>query len=104
MSLVDIGANLTHKSFKRDLDLVPNFQWMIQGRPTDLTEAEFDLIIDRLGSDAGQAERFINVFSHAVSASEFFGRLNASVMLGREPSSFDPRLSVTPKEMEGLHT
>jgi hypothetical protein len=32
------------------------------------------------------------VFSHAVSGAEFFGRLNASSLLGREPASFDIRL------------
>jgi 2-polyprenyl-6-methoxyphenol hydroxylase-like FAD-dependent oxidoreductase len=77
---------------QRDLDLMPNFQWMIQGKPADLTEADFDSIMDGLGSDAQQAERFINVFSHAVSGAEFFGRLNASSLLGREPGSFDTRL------------
>jgi hypothetical protein len=76
---------------KRDLDLVPAFQWMIQRKPADLSEGDFDLIMDGLGGDPRQAERFINVFSHAVSSSEFFGRLHASSLLGREPASFDTR-------------
>ena len=76
---------------KRDLDLVPAFRWMIQRKPADLTEGDFDLIMDGLGSDPQQAERFVNVFSHAVSSSEFFGRLHASSLLGREPASFDTR-------------
>jgi flavin-dependent dehydrogenase len=85
----DWGSALARFRVKRDLDLVPNFQWMIQGRPADLTKDEFDQVMDNLGSDPPQAERFINVFSHAVSGSEFFGRLNASNLLGREAASFD---------------
>lgn len=87
----DWGSALARFRVKRDLDLVPNFQWMIQRRPTDLAEGEFDAIMDSLGSDPEQAERFINVFSHAVSGSEFFGRVNASHLLDREPASFDAR-------------
>ena len=83
---------------------MPNFQWMIQGRPTDLTEAEFDTIYDRLGTDPEQAERFINVFSHAVSGSEFFGRLNASRLLGLEPAAFDVRQMASARRMEDRHT
>ena len=74
---------------KRDLDLVPNFQWMIQSQPAELTSGDFERIMDRLGDDSQQAERFINVFSHAVSGSEFFGRLNAADLLGGEPNSLD---------------
>jgi 2-polyprenyl-6-methoxyphenol hydroxylase-like FAD-dependent oxidoreductase len=87
----DWDSALARFRIERDLDLVPNFQWMIQGKPADLTEGDFDAIMDGLGSDAQQAERFINVFSHAVSGAEFFGRLNASNLLGREPASFDTR-------------
>ena len=76
---------------RRDLDLVPNFQWMIQGKPADLTEMEFDSIMGELGNDPRYAEEFVNVFSHAVSGSEFFGRLHAAGLLGREPASFDTR-------------
>ena len=76
---------------KRDLDLVPNFEWMIQGRPKELMKEEFDSIIDRLGDDPQHAEEFVNVFSHAVSGSEFFGRLHAAALLGTEPASFDTR-------------
>jgi hypothetical protein len=64
---------------------------MIQGRPTDMTETHFTTIFDRLGTDPEQAERFVNLFSHAVSGTEFFGRLNASRLLGREPAAFDTR-------------
>jgi 2-polyprenyl-6-methoxyphenol hydroxylase-like FAD-dependent oxidoreductase len=96
----DLDAALARFRLKRDLDLVPNFQWMIQGRPTDLTEDECDLIIDGLGSDPEQAERFVNLFSHAVSGTEFFGRLNASLMLGKEPAAFDPRHLVSSMRME----
>jgi 2-polyprenyl-6-methoxyphenol hydroxylase-like FAD-dependent oxidoreductase len=87
----DWRSALARFRIKRDLDLVPTFQWMIQRKPTDLTEGDFDVIMDGLGGDPQQAERFINVFSHAVSSSEFFGRLNASSLLGREPASFDTR-------------
>lgn len=87
----DWGSALARFRVKRDLDLVPNFQWMIQQKPADLTKGEFDSIMDSLGSDPQQAERFINMFSHAVSGSEFFGRVNASELLGREPASFDKR-------------
>jgi 2-polyprenyl-6-methoxyphenol hydroxylase-like FAD-dependent oxidoreductase len=87
----DWSAALAKFRIKRDLDLVPNFQWMIQGKPADLTEGDFESIMDGLGSDPQQAERFINVFSHAVSGPEFFGRLNASNLLGKEPASFDTR-------------
>jgi 2-polyprenyl-6-methoxyphenol hydroxylase-like FAD-dependent oxidoreductase len=76
---------------QRDLDLVPNFRWMIQRRAGDLSEEDFDAIVDGLGSDPHQAERFVNVFSHAVSSPEFFGRLNASELLGRDPAAFDVR-------------
>jgi 2-polyprenyl-6-methoxyphenol hydroxylase-like FAD-dependent oxidoreductase len=76
---------------KRDLDLVPNFQWMIQRKPADMTRDDFETIWAELGSDPDQAERFVNVFSHAVSSSEFFGRLNASSLLGTDPASFDGR-------------
>jgi 2-polyprenyl-6-methoxyphenol hydroxylase-like FAD-dependent oxidoreductase len=100
----DVDTALARFRLKRDLDLVPNFQWMIQGRPTDLTEEEFDLIIDRLGDDPDQAERFINLFSHAVSGTEFFGRLNASLMLGQEAAAFDPRRLVTQRRMEEIQT
>jgi 2-polyprenyl-6-methoxyphenol hydroxylase-like FAD-dependent oxidoreductase len=87
----DWSAALGRFRIERDLDLVPNFRWMIQGRPTELTEGDFDSIMDGLGNDPQQAERFINVFSHAVSGSEFFGRLNAPRLLGAEPDSFDTR-------------
>lgn len=87
----DWSSALARFRIKRDLDLVPNFQWMIQGKPADLTEGDFGSIMDRLGNDPQQAERFINVFSHAVSGPEFFGRLNAAPLLGREPASFDTR-------------
>lgn len=87
----DWDSALARFRVQRDLDLMPNFQWMIQGKPADLTEGDFDAIMEGLGSDAQQAERFINVFSHAVSGAEFFGRLNASSLLGREPASFDTR-------------
>lgn len=94
----DLDSALARFRLKRDLDLMPNFQWMIQGKPADLTEAEFELIIDGLGTDPAQAERFVNVFSHAVSGSEFFGRLNASSLLSQEPAAFDTRLLVSPDE------
>jgi 2-polyprenyl-6-methoxyphenol hydroxylase-like FAD-dependent oxidoreductase len=87
----DWSSALARFRIKRDLDLVPNFQWMIQRKPADLSEGEFESIMDGLGGDPQQGERFINVFSHAVSGSEFFGRLNASSLLGREPASFDTR-------------
>ena len=87
----DWAPALARFRVKRDLDLVPNFQWMIQGRPADLTKDEFDSVMDSIGSDPQQAERFINMFSHAVSGSEFFGRVNASDLLGREAASFDSR-------------
>ena len=54
-------------------------------KPVGLSKGEFDSIMESLGSDPQQAERFINVFSHAVSGSEFFGRVNASDLLGRSP-------------------
>lgn len=76
---------------KRDLDLIPNYRWMIQGRPSDLTTDEFDSIVNNLGSDSQHAEEFVNLFSHAVSGSEFFGRLHASHLLGKDPASFDTR-------------
>ena len=87
----DWASALSRFRVMRDLDLVPNFRWMIQRRPTDLTEGAFDAIMDTLGSDPRQAERFINVFSHAVSGSEFFGRVNASQLLGADPAAFDTR-------------
>ena len=87
----DWGFALARFRVTRDLDLVPNFQWMIQRKPVDLTEGEFESVMASLGNDPQQAERFINVFSHAVSGSEFFGRVNASDLLGREPASFDGR-------------
>ena len=76
---------------RRDLDLVPNFQWMIQRKPADLARDDFETIWTRLGSDPVQSERFVNVFSHAVSSSEFFGRLNAANLLGTDPEAFDGR-------------
>lgn len=76
---------------KRDLDLVSNFQWMIQGRPADLTQAEFEVVMDELGDDPQRAEEFVNIFSHAVSGSEFFGRLHGAALLNKEPASFDTR-------------
>jgi 2-polyprenyl-6-methoxyphenol hydroxylase-like FAD-dependent oxidoreductase len=87
----DWRSALARFRIKRDIDLVPNFQWMIQRKPAGLTEGDFESIMDGLGDDLQQAERFINVFSHAVSGPEFFGRLNASSLLGREPASFDTR-------------
>lgn len=76
---------------KRALDLVPNFQWMIEGRPPELTREEFRMVMDQLGSDPQQAEEFVNVFSHAVSSSEFFGRLHVAELLHKDPASFDTR-------------
>ena len=76
---------------KRDLDLVPNFEWMIRGRPVDLTKEEFDIVLNELGQDPQHAEQFVNVFSHAVSGSEFFGRLHAATLLKKDPAAFDPR-------------
>lgn len=97
----DWGSALATFRIKRDLDLVPNFQWMIQRKPTDLTEGDFESIMDSLGNDPQQTERFINVFSHAVSSSEFFGRLNAANLLGREPASFDTRQLHSAKMRDG---
>jgi 2-polyprenyl-6-methoxyphenol hydroxylase-like FAD-dependent oxidoreductase len=98
----DWSSALARFRIERDLDLVPNFRWMIQGKPTELTEGEFGSIMDGLGNDPHQAERFINVFSHAVSGFEFFGRLNASSLLGRDPASFDTRrLHPVTRTMEG---
>ncbi len=94
----DLDEALARFRVKRDLDLVPNFQWMIQGRPNDLTEADFIAIFDGLGTDVEQAERFVNLFSHAVSGAEFFGRLNASRLLGKEPAAFDARQLVVRDE------
>jgi hypothetical protein len=88
----DWSSALARFRIKRDLDLVPNFEWMIQRKPAGLTEGDFGSIMDGLGGDPQQAERFVNVFSHAVSGPEFFGRLNVSSLLGREPASFDTRL------------
>ena len=76
---------------KRDIDLVPNFEWMIQSRPAELTEEEFDSVVEGLGQDPQHAEEFVNVFSHAVSGSEFFGRLHASTLLKKDPAVFDTR-------------
>ena len=67
-----------------------------------LSKGEFDSIMESLGSDPQQAERFINVFSHAVSGSEFFGRVNASDLLGREPASFDRRQLQQRDRSEGV--
>ena len=97
----DWSSALANYRMKRDLDLLPNFQWMIQGRPNGLMQDEFELIMDNLGRDPDQAERFVNVFSHAVSGSEFFGRLNASRLLGREPASLDGHRPLTPARKDG---
>ncbi|HEU5113495.1 MAG TPA: NAD(P)/FAD-dependent oxidoreductase [Acidimicrobiia bacterium] len=97
----DWGSALKRYRTKRDLDLIPNFQWMIQGKPADLTEGDFNLIMDSLGSDPDQAERFVNVFSHAVSGSEFFGRVNASRLLGRDAATLDSRRMLTSSGKEG---
>jgi 2-polyprenyl-6-methoxyphenol hydroxylase-like FAD-dependent oxidoreductase len=88
---LDWSAALASFRAKRDIDLIPNYKWMIQGKPTDLTASEFESIFSSLGSDTQHAEEFINLFSHAVSGSEFFGRLHASRLMGKDPASFDTR-------------
>ena len=64
---------------------------MIRGRPADLTKEEFDFVLNGLGQDPRHAEQFVNVFSHAVSGSEFFGRLHAATLLNKDPAKFDSR-------------
>jgi flavin-dependent dehydrogenase len=97
----DLTSALAKYRTNRDLDLLPNFQWMIQGKPAGLREGDFDLIMDKLGEDLEQGEKFINVFSHAVSSSEFFGRVNAARLLGREAASLDTGQLLMPTGKEG---
>jgi 2-polyprenyl-6-methoxyphenol hydroxylase-like FAD-dependent oxidoreductase len=56
----------------RDLDLVPSFDWMIKGRPPGWQPGELDAYLAFIGCDEGLSERFVNVFSRGVLASEFF--------------------------------
>jgi flavin-dependent dehydrogenase len=89
----DWGTALARYHVDRDLDLVPTFRWMIQGRAGGLSAQEFRSVLERTGSDPERSERFINIFSHAVSSSEYFGRLNTTELLGRDPASYNTRWS-----------
>jgi menaquinone-9 beta-reductase len=57
----------------RDLDLVPNYDWMIKGCPRGWNRHEFEEFMAFVGLDADLSTRFVNIFSHGVSSAEFFG-------------------------------
>lgn len=56
----------------RDVDLVPNFDWMIKGCPSGWEPEEFRDFMARLGSDSDLSDQFVNLFSHGVAAGTFF--------------------------------
>lgn len=57
----------------RDLDLVPSFDWMIKGCPRGWRRDELAEFMASVGWSGELSERFVNLFSHGVSAVEFFG-------------------------------
>jgi 2-polyprenyl-6-methoxyphenol hydroxylase-like FAD-dependent oxidoreductase len=70
----DLSSALAEFQAHRDRDLLPNFEWMILERPRQLTRAEFEEMRDYAGCSPEIARRFVNIFSHAIVADEFFTR------------------------------
>jgi 2-polyprenyl-6-methoxyphenol hydroxylase-like FAD-dependent oxidoreductase len=68
----DLDAALAEFHAYRDLDLLPNFDWMIHGRPRGWNREEFDAYLGVLGRSDELSARFVNVFSHGVPAGELF--------------------------------
>jgi 2-polyprenyl-6-methoxyphenol hydroxylase-like FAD-dependent oxidoreductase len=69
---VELDSALAAFHAYRDLDLLPNYDWMIHGQPRGWNRAEFGAYLGALGRDEELATRFVNVFSHGVPAGEMF--------------------------------
>jgi 2-polyprenyl-6-methoxyphenol hydroxylase-like FAD-dependent oxidoreductase len=69
----DFDSALAEFHAYRDYDLLPNYDWMIHGRPQGWTREEFAEYLGMLGRSEALSEKFVNVFSHGVPATEMFG-------------------------------
>jgi 2-polyprenyl-6-methoxyphenol hydroxylase-like FAD-dependent oxidoreductase len=69
----DVDSALAEFHAYRDYDLLPNYDWMIHGRPRGWTREEFSEYLGRLGRSEELSDKFVNVFSHGVPATELFG-------------------------------
>jgi 2-polyprenyl-6-methoxyphenol hydroxylase-like FAD-dependent oxidoreductase len=65
-------AALAEFAAYRDFDLLPSFDWMIKGSPQGWSRDELGAFLDCLGRDPDLSRRFVNLFSHGVSAPAFF--------------------------------
>jgi 2-polyprenyl-6-methoxyphenol hydroxylase-like FAD-dependent oxidoreductase len=70
----ELSSALAEYQAYRDRELIPNFEWMIKGQPRELTAEEFEELRANAGASKEIAQRFINIFSHAIAADEFFTR------------------------------
>jgi 2-polyprenyl-6-methoxyphenol hydroxylase-like FAD-dependent oxidoreductase len=69
----DFDSALAEFHAYRDYDLLPNYDWMIHGRPRGWGQHEFAAYLDRLGTSKELSAKFVNVFSHGVPATDVFG-------------------------------
>jgi 2-polyprenyl-6-methoxyphenol hydroxylase-like FAD-dependent oxidoreductase len=69
----DLDSALAEFHAYRDYDLLPNYDWMINGRPRGWTREEFAEYLGFLGHSEELSEKFVNVFNHGVPATELFG-------------------------------
>jgi 2-polyprenyl-6-methoxyphenol hydroxylase-like FAD-dependent oxidoreductase len=69
----DWRAALAEFHAYRDLDLLPNYDWMIKGRPQGWEAGELDRFLAGVGGNPELSRRFVNLFSHGVTAAELFG-------------------------------
>ena len=70
---LDLDSALAEFHTYRDLDLLPNYDWMIQGQPRGWSPEEFESFLAVLGRSDELSTKFVNVFSHGVPANELFG-------------------------------
>jgi 2-polyprenyl-6-methoxyphenol hydroxylase-like FAD-dependent oxidoreductase len=87
----DFDSALAEFHAYRDYDLLPNYDWMIHGRPRGWSRQEFREYLRSLGQSEELSERFVNVFSHGVPATELFS-LEARDRWREERASVGARL------------
>jgi flavin-dependent dehydrogenase len=68
----DWSSSLAEFNAYRDFDLIPNFDWMIKGCPRGVDPGDFREFYGAIGDDRVLSERFVNIFSHGISAAELF--------------------------------
>lgn len=63
---LDWGAALAEYHARRDADLLPGYDLMINRRPHGVDAEDFEVFWRAVGRSASWSERFLNVFTHAI--------------------------------------